>query len=122
MKAKRLLMIAISGSIGFVTLLATVFYLHDSRDLSAFAKLPLTALLAFRREHGSDPVDFSNIKPYLDQLTHADCRIALETEDEYRIIMPISSDRSIVVDIQYERGSGIYVEKYNVRACDYIRD
>lgn len=85
-------------------------------SFSAYAKLPLTALTAFRSERGYNPKSFVETESYLEGLTRSDCRIIPEGGSKYRVEMPIKRIGLVVVEVLYSAKGGS-METYNVRRC-----
>jgi|GEM_PF-3467184 len=83
---------------------------------NAYAKLPLTALTAYRSEKGHDPPSFAAVESYLEAVTHTDCRIIAEGPSEYRVEIPIEGSHVVIVEVTYRVKDGS-MEMYDVRDC-----
>ena len=88
---------------------------------SAYASLIRNALAACRQEQGVFPQSFLEVEPFLELSTRTDCRITQNTQDTYRVEMPLSTSRVYDIEVTYRVDCDGLLEKYNVRVVSCKR-
>lgn len=109
---KLLASVALLGVTGALLSVLLPAMVDGQREHSVAITLK-SALSAFRRDHGRDPIRFNELEPLLEEITRWECRIEEGGADHYMIAMS-GNHKTYCVDLEYRVDNQGKMEKYHV--------